>query len=63
MVVADQSYCEVQMDGEGNYCREFHKEQDAVRNSATPNESYAIPLVKNHHLCLCQLSRNWVTEC
>ena len=36
---ADQSYCEVQLDAEENYCGEFHKEQGVVQNSATPNES------------------------
>ena len=39
MAAADQSYCEVQLDAEENYCGEFHKEQDVVQNSATPNES------------------------
>ena len=39
MAAADQSYCEVQLDAEENYRREFHKEQDVMRNSATLNES------------------------
>ena len=39
MAAADQSYCEVQLDAQENYCGEFHKEQDVVQNSATPNES------------------------
>ena len=39
MAAADQSYCEVQLDAEENYCGEFHMEQDVVQNSATPNES------------------------
>ena len=28
MTAADQSYCEVQLDAEENYCGEFYKEQD-----------------------------------
>ena len=39
MAAADQSYCEVQLDAEENYCGGFHMEQDVVQNSATPNES------------------------
>ena len=39
MASADRSYCEVQLDAEENYYEEFHKEQDVVQNSATPNES------------------------
>ena len=39
MAAADQSYCEVQLDAEENYCGEFHVEQDVVQNSATPNEN------------------------
>ena len=62
MASADRSYCEVQLDTEENYYEEFHKEQDVVQNSATPNESVAMPLVKNHQLRLCPLSRNWATE-
>ena len=39
MAVADQSYFEVQLDAEENYCREFPNEQDIVQNSASLNES------------------------
>ena len=39
MAAADQSYCDVQLDAEGNYCGEFRKELDAVQDSATPNKS------------------------
>ena len=30
MAAADQSYCDVQLDAEENYCGEFRKELDAV---------------------------------
>ena len=38
MAAVDQSYCEVQLDVEGDY-GEVHVQQDVVQNSATPNEN------------------------
>ena len=63
MASADRSYCEVQLDAEENYYEEFHKEQDVVQNRRLQTKGVVMPLVKNHQLRLCQLSRSWATEC
>ena len=46
MAAADQSYCEVQLDAEENYCGEFHKEQDVVQKATNVGQISTTGLTK-----------------